>query len=117
MEDYLKAIYRLHCQEPAGVIYINDIAADMGFHKSSVFRATVVLKAKGSLIKERYTGLLLTKEGLRQATFITQRYTILQRFLQEVLQIDPGTASQDACGMEHGISHRSYESLCRFLGD
>ena len=115
MEDYLKTIYLLRRPESSEIIRISDIAASMSISKASVCRATDVLAKKGLLTKDKYIGVSFTNKGYEQALFITKRYTVLERFLHEVLGVDLSIAKQDACSIEHAISIESYKSICQFL--
>jgi Mn-dependent DtxR family transcriptional regulator len=116
MEDYMKAIYKLHRASGDGTVHISNIAADMGVRKASVCNATGVLEEKGFVRKDKYVCLYLTEAGLQYAVFIEQRHSVLTRFLNEILGVTLDTAEQDACGMEHVISGESYRSIRSYLG-
>lgn len=46
---------------------------------------------------------------------VMRRHEVLFRFLSEVLDIDPETAQEDACRMEHSLSPTSLERLAKFV--
>ena len=113
MEDYLKTIYHLSSCNSA--IYIREIARQMRVSKASVCRATDFLCRKGLIVKNKYQDLSLTEEGYKQAALLSRKNSILQKFLSEILHIDPNVADKDACSIEHGISLESFQSICRYL--
>ncbi|MEA4845737.1 MAG: metal-dependent transcriptional regulator [Clostridiaceae bacterium] len=115
MEEYMKTIFKLHRLSGDGIVHISDIAEDRGLRKASVCRATDILAEKGFVQKDRYKGLYFTKKGLQYAYYIERRYSIITRFLNEVLRVDLDTARKDACGIEHVISDECYRSICLFL--
>jgi Mn-dependent DtxR family transcriptional regulator len=115
MENYLKAIYTM-CRRDTTTRVI-DIAAHMNLSKASVCRATNFLSDKGLIQKGKYREISLTAEGRKQAELITNKYDIIQSFLNEILQIDPSVAGEDACSFEHSISLQSLQSMHRYLED
>ena len=130
MENYLKMIYRLHIkscsetkyqsyevseQQPQGAVHTSEVAMRLGVSKPSACRATDLLAEKGLLRKDRYKRIYLTTDGIDQAAVIVGRYTVIERFLNEVLQMDLEKAQTDACGMEHIISNECYECMRAYL--
>ncbi|SHI03093.1 iron (metal) dependent repressor, DtxR family [Sporobacter termitidis DSM 10068] len=113
MENYLKTIYNLSRHNPA--TRVSDIAAHMKLSKASVCRATDLLADKGLVSKSKLDGISLTDEGLEQAALISNKYDIIQMFLNEVLNIDPAVAERDACSFEHSISLESLQSMHSYL--
>jgi DtxR family Mn-dependent transcriptional regulator len=96
---------------------VSDIAARMGVTKASASNAANLLANKGLIRKEDYRGLSLTSEGLKQAMLLSNKHKIIQRFLREVLSVDPSVADKDACSFEHAISLESLHSMSRYLED
>ena len=91
-----------------------DIVEHMGYSKPSVSRAMGLLK-NGSFISIDDGGYItLTDEGREVAETIYERHTILTEALIR-LGVDPETASEDACKIEHDISDRSIEAIKVFL--
>lgn len=107
MENYLEAVYELS-QDGAGA-RVTDIAQRMGVTKASTNNAMAVLAEKGLIINEKYQDIHLTDEGRQRAKLTSQKHAIIRRLLIEVLGVDPATAEQDACEIEHVIS---IESVC-----
>ena len=73
------------------------------------------LSEEGLVVHEKYGRVKLTAAGAKAAKDVFRRHETLRRFLIDVLDIDPETAREDACRMEHNISPISLERLARFL--
>ncbi len=107
-EMYLETIYVL--SKKTGNVRSLDVAEHMGFSKPSVSRAVGLLK-KGEYITVDKDGFLsLTPIGLELAQDIYERHTILTSYLVSI-GVDPETASNDACKMEHVISKPTFEAI------
>jgi DtxR family Mn-dependent transcriptional regulator len=113
MENYLKIIYNMCGDHTAA--HVSAIAARMKLSKASVSRATDILAKKGLVHKDRCYGISLTAEGLKSAALISNKYNIIQSFLNEVLEVDPSVAEKDACSFEHSISLESLRSMNQCL--
>lgn len=110
-EDYLETILKL--QQEHGRVRSIDIAKELNYSKPSVSRAMSILKERG-LIEVEEREITLTAEGMAIASNIYSRHRYLQGFLQE-LGVDPQTAENDACRMEHVLSEDSYQRLKQFI--
>ena len=97
-EDYLEAVLML--QQRHGMVRSVDLARHMGYSKPSISHAVGVLRGGGFLTVDQDGFLHLTDVGHE---FFTQWLI--------GAGIDPETAEQDACRMEHGISQKSFELL------
>lgn len=107
-EMYLETIYLLSQKNP--LVRSIDVGESMGFSKPSVSRAIGLLKGGGYVRVDADGYLSLTDDGLQVAQKIYERHTLLtQYFIQ--LGVDPDTASQDACRIEHVISEQSFEAI------
>lgn len=113
LEDYLEVILDLH--EENGKIRVTDLAEKMGVAKSSVNQAVFKLVELGLLLHERYGPLQLTAQGEALARKVRGRHEILKRFFRDTLGVDPQTAEEDACRIEHFISQSTMEKLVDYL--
>ena len=114
MEDYLEAVLILH--QKRGSVRGVDIAVHLGVTKPSVSRAVKELSKFGHIIKNTDGTLSLTETGLQLAEQIYEKH----RFFTERLiaaGVDPKTAEQDACGIEHVISSESFQKLKKVFDD
>ena len=111
-EMYLETIYVLHNQK--GHVRSIDISEYMRYSKPSVSRAMGLLKNAGYINMEKDGSITLTDTGLSIAQKIFERHTILSKLLIS-MGVDPQTAAEDACKMEHAISDNSMEAIKKHL--
>ena len=110
-EMYLETIYVL--LQKSGKVRSIDICEQMGYSKPSISRAIGILRDGGYIDVDRSGFITLTDDGKAVALKIYERHTIITRFLV-ALGVDPDTASEDACKMEHIISDSSFEAIKAF---
>ena len=111
-EMYLETIYQLS-QQSASVRSV-DVAEHMGYSKPSVSRAVGLLKRDGYLAVDPDGSLVLTEAGLSVAKNIYERHTVLTRLLVG-LGVEEKIASEDACKVEHVISHTTFDAIKKYL--
>ena len=111
-EMYLETIYQLSRERSA--VRSVDVAESMGYSKPSVSRAVGLLKKGGYLLMEKDGTLTLTEAGLETAHKIFERHTTLTSLLIR-LGVDPETASEDACKMDHVISDETFDAFKRHI--
>lgn len=109
-EDYLEAILILQKQMGESAVRSVDLARHMGFSKPSISHAVGVLREGGFLTMDKDSFLHLTVEGREIAERIYERHRFFTQWLIEA-GIDPETAEQDACRMEHTVSQESFEQI------
>ena len=118
LEDYLKAIAVLKSRN--GKATVTALSRMIGVKKPSIYRSLKRLSEDGMVIHERYGDIDLTPQGKKAADEVCRRHTVLYRFFTEILTVDPATAINDACRMEHVLSDKSIEQiegLVRSSGD
>lgn len=93
-----------------------DLANELSYTKPSVSRAVKLLKGRGYITVERGGALRLTATGLAEAERIYERHQVITKFFNEVLGVDPETAEEDACRIEHIISKTSFEKIKQMTG-
>lgn len=113
-ENYLETILILSRQHP--VVRSVDIAAELGFKKSSVSVAMKNLREKHHIIVSKEGFITLTETGREIAEMIYERHELLSDWLAQ-LGVDPGVAVQDACRIEHVISKESFEAVKKYIAD
>ena len=113
-EDYLEAVLVL--QKEKGMVRSVDVARHMGVSKPSVCRAVATLRDGGFLTMDENHFLHLTDIGREVATTIYERHCF---FTEQLIAagVDPKTAEQDACGIEHVISAESFQKLKKVFDD
>ena len=87
-----------------------DVARHMGVSKPSVCHAVATLKEGGFLTMDGDFFLRLTDVGREVAEQTYEKHCFFTRLLVEA-GVEPKTAEQDACRMEHVISSASFRKL------
>lgn len=97
-------------QKQNGYVRCVDVAKRLRVKKPSVSRAVKELSKSGHLIKNAGGTLSLTETGLQLAEQIYEKHLF---FTEQLILagVDPKTAEQDACGIEHAISAESFQKL------
>lgn len=113
LENYLEAI--LHLETANKVARAKDIADRLQIQRGSVTSALKNLADKGLINYEPYSFITLTAEGKAVAKEITHRHATIKNFLINVLLVDPETAEETACRMEHAIDPQTLERLTCFI--
>ena len=107
-EMYLETIYQLSMEQHC--VRSIDVAESLNYSRASVSRAVGLLKKDGYLEMDEDGSLNLTELGKGTAEKIYERHTILTAALM-ALGVDPETAAEDACKIEHDISDKSLAAI------
>lgn len=116
-EDYLESVYRLMVEQDAfdtGIRSV-DVAEQLGVSKASVNKAITTLKEHGMVEQTRYGRVTLTEEGMEYGKDVWHRHRTLRLFLTEQLGVEPETADDEACLMEHDLSADTMRRWCEYL--
>ena len=113
-EMYLETIYVL--SQHKGFVRSIDVGEEMGYSKPSVSRAVGILRDGGYITVAHDGGLHLTEAGLEVAQRTYERHTVLSEFFIR-LGVDEGTATNDACKIEHVISSSTFAALKKHLNE
>ena len=113
-EMYLETIYVL--SQRKGFVRSIDVGEEMGYSKPSVSRAVGILRDGGYITVAHDGGLHLTEAGLEVAQRTYERHTVLSEFFIR-LGVDEGTATNDACKIEHVISSSTFAALKKHLNE
>lgn len=111
---YLETIYVL--SKKGSNVRSVDISEHMKYSKPSVCRAVGLLKKDGYITVDENGFIMLTDSGRQVAETIFERHTIITNVLIS-LGVDEETASEDACKIEHVISHESFDAIKKYLSD
>lgn len=110
-EDYLEAILVIRAER--GFCRNADIAERLGVTRPSVTKALAGLSSR-SLVEVAGRDVRLTPEGRRLAGATLEKHEFFRRLLCDA-GVDGGTASEEACRMEHCTSTDSFEKLSSHL--
>lgn len=116
VENYLKAIYTLSRESPAGEAAMTRIAAVLGVTTGTATSMVKRLKAAGLARYRRFGGVSLTGRGTRAALDILRRHRLLETFLVRTLGLDWSVVHAEAERLEHAVSPRVLDALDRHLG-
>ena len=109
-EDYLEAMLML--KEERGYIRSIDVASMLSVTKPSVSYATKRLRENGYISMDPAGMITLEPSGLEIAERIYERHKLLTELLIR-LGVDPETAREDACKIEHDLSVESFDAIRR----
>ncbi len=112
-EDYLEAM--LMMKERHGFIRSVDIAEELGVTKPSVTYTTKRLRENGYITMDKDGLITLTDSGMEIAARIYERHKVLTEFFVW-LGVDEKTAREDACKVEHDVSEKTFDAICRHMG-
>lgn len=113
-EDYLEAMLVL--QEKHGYIRSIDIAKYLGVTKPSVSYAVKRLRESGYINMNANGPITLAPAGYKIAKRIYERHKALTAFLIK-LGVSKEQAEEDACKIEHVISHETYVAICDYVNE
>ena len=107
-ENYLETILIL--KKRLGQVRSIDIVEELSFSKPSVSVAMKNLRLNGYIDVDKDGTIELLEKGRLIAEKIYERHTLLTDWLI-TLGVNPKTAAEDACRMEHVISSETFEAL------
>lgn len=107
-ENYLEAILMLSKKKDG--VHAIDIVNELGFSKPSVSIMLKKLKDEKYIDIDDNSHIHLLPEGLRIAEKILERHEVLTQIL-EYLGVDPETAENDACKIEHDLTDTTFEAI------
>ena len=113
-ENYLETILIL--RQRIGAVRSIDIVNELEFSKPSVSVAMKNLRENGYIDMDTEGYITLTDKGRAIAETIYERHTLISRWLI-TLGVNPKTAVEDACRIEHVISRESFDAIKRHTGD
>ena len=113
-ENYLETILIL--QKRKGTVRAIDIVNELEFTKPSVSVAMKNLRENGYVLVSREGHITLTDKGMEIAQTMHERHTLISDWLK-ALGVNPKTAVEDACRIEHVISAESFEAIKRHVGN
>ncbi len=113
-ENYLETI--LIIKNRKGVVRSIDIVNELDFSKPSVSVAMKNLRENGYIEVDDNGYISLLAKGMEIAETIYERHTAISNWLIAI-GVNPETAVEDACRIEHVISAESFEAVKKFISD
>lgn len=87
-----------------------DVAEELGYSRPSVSRAVNLLQKKEYITISKGGDLTLTDAGMKRAADIYERHRVITKLLMQ-MGADSVMAEDNACRIEHVISHELFEVL------
>ncbi len=113
VEDYLKAIYSV--EERDGAASTSAIARELRIQPASVSGMLKRLAESGYVEYERYRGVHLTEDGIREALRIIRRHRILETYLSQRLGYSWEDVHDEAERLEHAASDTLIDRMAAAL--
>ena len=113
-EDYLETILILKNRK--GVVRSIDIVNELEFSKPSVSVAMKNLRENGYIDIDNNGYISLLAKGMEIAETMYERHIAISNWLIAI-GVNPETAVDDACKIEHVISAESFEAVKKFVMD
>lgn len=113
IENYLEAIFNLSREKRA--VRVKDIAGRLGVRMPTVSSMLKTLSKRKFIDYEKYEYIELTDTGYAVGKEIHRRHHILRSFLMGILNIEPETADEEACKMEHAVSEATLDRFVDFM--
>jgi len=125
MQNYLETIFDLSRKStpisqdfgpdlPSGV-RVSDIATRLDVSKASVNNAMNVLAKLGFVSNEKYQEIYMTDLGKETAALLEGKHKIIKTLFTDIIGISENTADNDACAIEHIISHEAVQQIHEYL--
>ena len=109
-ENYLEAI--LMIREEKGMVRAIDVVNHLGFSKPSVSVAMKHLETDDFIRRDKDGFIYLTDSGEEIAEMIFERHNLLTDIFVKI-GVNPETAREDACKIEHDLSEETFEQIKR----
>jgi DtxR family Mn-dependent transcriptional regulator len=113
-EDYLEAVWRFHADRGNGP-FIRDLVDALGLESVEVHKDLGVLEEEGYIVVSEEGRIDLTPAGIELGRNVARRHDVLKCFFTEILGMEPGPASDEACILEHGVSDEVIDRLGSYM--
>ena len=113
-ENYLETI--LIIKNRKGIVRSIDIVNELEFSKPSVSVAMKNLRENGYIDIDNNGYISLLAKGMEIAETMYERHIAISNWLIAI-GVNPETAVDDACKIEHVISAESFEAIKKFVTD
>jgi DtxR family Mn-dependent transcriptional regulator len=113
VEEYLEAIYSFN--ERGERAKNTELAKRLKVAPPSVTQMVKKLADRGYVMYVPYRGTILTGKGMALAQRVVRKHRLLERFFHDYLGMDKGNVHDEACRMEHSLSHQAALALCAAL--
>jgi len=113
IEEYLEVLYKYGNKK--NYVSTTTISKNLNIAPGSVTQMLKKLEDLEYINYIPYKGANLSGAGFKIAQKITRKHRILEKFLTEVLKINPQNVHIQACDMEHSLSDEAERAMCHIL--
>ncbi|MCU0631632.1 MAG: metal-dependent transcriptional regulator [Methanolinea sp.] len=113
-EDFLEALCVLS-RTKSNITTIDDLSLYLSLSPVETRNQLGLMEQQGDLHIQPEDRVELTEQGSHIGCRVMRKHQVLECFLSEILGMDPGTASEEACVLEHDISDEAVERLDRYI--
>lgn len=113
-EDLLEALCILSRTKPEPPT-ISDLSEHLSRTPEEIRGHLGTMQDQGDLRLLSGDRVELTPEGSRIGNQVAKKHQVLECFLSDILGMDRGTASEEACILEHDISDEALDRLDRYM--
>jgi DtxR family transcriptional regulator, Mn-dependent transcriptional regulator len=99
-----------------GYVRGTDIANYLQLTRGSVSITIKKLKDKGYVTEDHNKFLRLSEKGMDLVNAVLSKRRLFEKLFSTVLMVDPTTAEEDACKIEHLLSLETSTKLLSFIG-
>ncbi|MDR5683740.1 MAG: metal-dependent transcriptional regulator [Armatimonadota bacterium] len=114
-EEYLRGV--LHLRAGQRRVSLTALARWLGVSPASAHEMVCRLQRLGLVTYSREEGVRLTPEGGRRAFGKERRYHLSQRFLEDVLGMEPDVARREAVRFERGMTPVVEQQIIRLFSE
>ena len=100
-------------QEKKGEVRSAEVARTLNVTRASTSKAVHVLMDRGFLTMDRRKRICLTEAGRQAAEETLEKHRVIREILSS-LGVEPETAEEDACRIEHDLSRQSFDRVKQF---
>jgi len=116
VENYLKTIYQIICDQDGRAATTGQVAAALGVAPGTVTSMLKTLDAAQLAAHRPYEGVVLLPAGEALALRVLRRHRLLELFLMRTLGMSWDEVHDEAEHMEHAVSDLLVERIDAFLG-
>jgi DtxR family Mn-dependent transcriptional regulator len=113
LQNYIETMYEIIIEKNG--VRVKDLAKRMKVKNSSVVSALQALKKSGHINYEPYGIISLTNQGNEVAQQLTEKHRVLRHFFEKILGLEPDTADEHACKIEHAMSEEAFKRFTQFV--
>jgi DtxR family Mn-dependent transcriptional regulator len=115
-EDCLEALYKIASRSQQPVKFA-DLSRELPMSEADVRAILEELEQEGHIQRVAGGDVVLTDTGRDLGEGVLRKHHTLECFLTEMLGMDAGKASQEACRLEHDVSDETIDRLSLYIRD